>query len=372
MTDPVDTNDAVWSRAFDWLRAVELDGHDLESALVSGVGLRERVKTLAVLFDLLPRSEIGRLSDVVTAWNQQFGEQSNVPLVELRRVARDVVAVRDNKHQEGDLWQRAAKLSRWRPDVVPLAKLPVSSSEVTDTDRKCCTEGIAAWLRELQENPQRRSIPGVIPGEADRPMSDVYVELLAVEDGDVVSTDESNSVARIRGRQNRAAEHSPPITTEAMISRTVERCVVIGDPGSGKSTLVRWLVWAAFEGRLADFDLAIEVKLSAYAAALVADENLTPLEYFFRSQGLNASDASKAAHGLSQTARESQRWLLLFDGWDEVPVAQRVIVKAQLRHVEPAFVTLITSRPSGMPRLLLERQHVACYRIAGLTPLLAQ
>jgi hypothetical protein len=364
---------SAWQQAFRWLSAIELadaaswPGSDQDDVL------RERTKTLAILFNILPRSEAQRLSSVISIWVTRFGIQPNVPLIELRRVAREVLSGREDSDESEDLWERAVQLSRWPVEPPPLSSVPkkVEAGAVTE-GRQFCAAGLLNWLRDLQTNPRWNTLPGIVPGESPRPLADVYVELSAIDDFEVIESDErAKSGTEPRTGQSSLSKCSA-ISVEAMIARTIERCIVVGDPGSGKSTLVQWLAWATFQGTLPDFQLAIVIKLSAYAAALSLDPHLTLIEFFFRSMDQTAEHSRLAAECLREVARESQSYLLLLDGWDEVPVAQRASVKEQLLSEDSTFVTLITSRPSGMPRQLLERQRVVCYRIAGLTSPMAR
>lgn len=50
-------------------------------------GLRSRVALLAILLDLVPRSEIGQLDDVVAAWNLSFPDRTFASVAELRAIS---------------------------------------------------------------------------------------------------------------------------------------------------------------------------------------------------------------------------------------------------------------------------------------------
>jgi predicted NACHT family NTPase len=76
---------------------------------------------------------------------------------------------------------------------------------------------------------------------------------------------------------------------------------------------------------------------------------------------------SAAAH-LRHAARQRRRILLLLDGWDEVPANLRNEVRPRLLTECEDFVTVITSRPSGVPHALREARSGQVYELAGLSP----
>lgn len=151
-----------------------------------------------------------------------------------------------------------------------------------------------------------------------------------------------------------------------MVRRTLERCIVLGEPGSGKSTLVQWICRAVNQGRIPDFDLAISVKLSAFAEALQQRSRLSLSEFFFDGLGLNVASWRSAADRLRPIAGDNRRCLFLLDGWDEVPAQQRDAVRRCIRDEDRFFVTLVTSRPAGQPAYLWAKGAADVYHVAGL------
>jgi hypothetical protein len=359
-----------WERAFRWLAAIELGSANAVEVPDSDEFLCLRTKTLVILFNILPRTEMDRLPQLIVAWNTAFANQDEVSLSELRHVGRKLALTRDGQEGGDALWQKAVRFSRL-PEVAAaeLSDMP-SSAPVSPEGPKKCAEGLLRWFQELKSNPYWNTLSGVVPGESDQLLEEVYVELFAIDDTDAVQQVGAEfGTSSVRRNCNAS---SPSISMDSMVARILERCVIVGDPGSGKSTLLKWLVWATFREKLPDFDVAVEVKLSAFAAALATDPQLTPLAYFFRSVGQDSANAESAAHAFRQVAKESQRILLLLDGWDEVPAAHRSITKQQMLRESRDFVTVITSRPAGMPRQLLQGQRDCCYRIAGLTPAMGE
>lgn len=227
---------ADWQMAFRWLAA-----HELGTAVglyvpVQEQFLRQRTKTLDILFNLLPRAEAFRFPEVVSAWASRFRGQTEVSLVQLRQTAREILTEKNDPQGADDLWQRAIQLSQWSVDVpaVPLQQSE-SSPDISPQGQRHCAEGLFRWFRELRSSPHWNTLPGIVPGEANRPLDEVYVDLHAIEESEVVQNGDVES----GGRDLQAGRGPRPltITVETMVTRTIERCIVVGDPGSEKRLL---------------------------------------------------------------------------------------------------------------------------------------
>ena len=231
-----------------------------------------------------------------------------------------------------------------------------------------CIAALSVWFDQLANNERWRFLPAVIPGEAAAAIDKVYVELFAISDQAIAERTGERLAGRERLSRRFLASEYPVVSVPTMVARTLHCCIVIGEPGSGKSTLIQWLAWATNKEQIRDFDAALVVKLSAFASALAVKPQLSLLEFFFEGLGTEIDDWRPASYWLRRVAGESQRFLLLLDGWDEVPLMQRDRVRECIQHEEPYFVTVITSRPSGLPGQLGDGPRADFYHIAGLAP----
>ncbi|GAA1214790.1 hypothetical protein GCM10009665_00730 [Kitasatospora nipponensis] len=131
------------------------------------------------------------------------------------------------------------------------------------------------------------------------------------------------------------------------------RVLLRGQAGSGKTTLVQWLAVRASAGRLGEelAELNHRVPLVLQLRKLFRRGNLRPRpEEFLDLDGRICAEQQPA--GWAHRVLRSGRALLLIDGLDEVPAAQREEVlewlENLLRHYPRVWV-LATVRPSAVP-----------------------
>lgn len=148
--------------------------------------------------------------------------------------------------------------------------------------------------------------------------------------------------------------------------------VVLGDPGSGKSTLVRYLLLALTRGSAGDLGigaatLPIFFPVAAFAAARAARADLAPLAYLSEYyRGLSQPDYGP----LFQRALGQGRALVLLDGLDEVrddrPGVARAL-DAFAREWEPAGNRFIaTARVVGYDDAPLDPRRFVAVTIQPL------
>lgn len=153
--------------------------------------------------------------------------------------------------------------------------------------------------------------------------------------------------------ENEDTPRANPISFLAPGARTV----VLGDPGSGKSTLMAFLALAGISetlqmrcGAVPDDRLTIVVTLRRYADELKRRRNLSLLEYVVEVTqadfSINSFDKDFVEFYL-----ESGRCVLLFDGLDELPGSKfKSIVRQRIESFNsayPANTIIITSRIVG-------------------------
>ncbi|HEY4313318.1 MAG TPA: NACHT domain-containing protein [Pirellulales bacterium] len=344
----------VLRHAWALLAAAELGvwpGHDER---MSPQELQDRNALSIVLLDILPRAAWESLPAVMQRWAEEFSA-GVVTVAELRASARSVL-------KQGRTATRSPAEMVGAPFAVPGENTSFNEGDA----ERLYAYGLSLWFEQLENSPRWRQLPNAIPGEAAAEIDDVFVELQALPENHPAAVGaEDDTSERQLARDARSGRY-PTVSISAMVSRTLETCLVIGAPGSGKSTLIQWLTRAVRRGECADFDWAVTIKLSAYAAVLTERAKLSLLEFFFHNLGVEIKDWRPAVFWLRRLAMQQGRILLLLDGWDEVPLAQRATVRDRIKAEAANFVTIITSRPAGLPREVQDRGRIDFYTIAGL------
>ncbi len=353
-----------WRHAFVLLASLELGRVPNWQGPDDFEELKLRIETLVLLLALVPRNQMDRLEEVID-YLADFRVADAI--LDIRAVRTGIRRSMTRSIEPGRNDPRIGKLET---GVVANTAIPLgvacNSPNPGDyeEDWNSWHPGIRAWINELKTAPEWSRI--MLLG-AEFSLEETFVELFTVPEVDVEygTANESERVRRVAGRIS--GETHAVIDAETMIARTSNYCIVVGDPGSGKSTLVKWIAQKAADRKIADFEFALVVKLGPFAQALENSPNLPLLDYLFDSLGFEAQDRAGAANWVRRSAEEGARYLLLLDGWDEVPMGLTNIVRGRIDRERPYFTTILTSRPSGFPQRLADGRQTDVYQIAGLT-----
>ncbi len=298
--------------------------------------LRSRVELSLLLHDLVPRLPAAITEDLIADWYIRFPNGHPITLEAL------------NASRNALLIERRAK------------------KEEENLDLSLADEVVRLWRQDTLDNPLLQYLPSVVPGDIPMPIDDVFVELFALADGDKVDVVPDQQV-ELELRRNRHVANLPTLSLPSMLSRTLEQCILLGEPGIGKSTIVRWLSRRIAKGEIQEFDAGFEVRLGPYANALRRENQLTLLEFALRQHNFSGRDLGAEIHALRAYGCKHRRLALLVDGWDEVPADMRHDVQKAIIAEQKPFVIVITSRPSGFPRQLAVGAQTEIYQVAGLS-----
>lgn len=194
-------------------------------------------------------------------------------------------------------------------------------------------------------------------------LKDIYISLHAV--GDVPETDtmileQSGFQDSIDGDNALSLNHvfkkEDESRNEQQVMRTRRQniaeilardhaCVILGEPGAGKTTILRYVALVLAEGdierrlRLKGKKLPILVPLASYEAALRSDDSLTPNMYLARYY--EQEHALKNVSSLFEYYLSRGEAIVLFDGLDEVlTLENRVLIARRVK----TFVDVATSQ----------------------------
>lgn len=182
-----------------------------------------------------------------------------------------------------------------------------------------------------------------MPQFQKQPIDDIFVE------PDVIGRQAEDDCAQTGGRVRWRETQEPPIQASEAILKE-DRIIVVGHPGNGKSTLLRWLAHQAASGTLPEVDTPIYLRLPDLSRALEINRDVDPVKFI---GSMVASRGCADAEGFlrDRLAHEKLRSLVLLDGLDEVgDVSQREqLVEAVGTFVEqyPRNRFVLTSRLVG-------------------------
>ncbi len=154
------------------------------------------------------------------------------------------------------------------------------------------------------------------------------------------------------------------------------RSVILGDPGSGKSTLVKFLALAGIYPNLkrkyrtrTDERLPVVVILREYAERLRENKNLALLDYLHEAVRADFCPGG-VAPDFFKFYLIAGRALLFFDGLDELPSPQmKEIVRDRVNSLAASFPGnsfLITSREVGYDEIRFDDRAYNHFRVAPL------
>ncbi len=176
------------------------------------------------------------------------------------------------------------------------------------------------------------------------PLDDRWVDL-RLSDGI-----ENSPFARNRG----LAELAPRVSVPRFLTIS-ESVIVVGEPGAGKSTMMKWAARYLIAEPRSKSILPLFVSLRSYARWRARHAEGSILGFLAQQHRIDEDDfanfmadieiASYSPNSTTSGLRGICKVLL--DGWDEVPLDMRPLVRDDIHAIQHLLPVVVTSRPSG-------------------------
>jgi hypothetical protein len=362
------------------LCCIELTGSPGESSVdfadqLSVDELLCRVQFLGDSLGLIPNSPPERLLVVANLWRKTLSDSQAATTERLRSIVREYFL--GGTAERGN-FNSLATTVRDSKVIERLAQLGFSHPTVQAKEAEAfqlVTQAIRSWLIELETNVTKwRYIPGIAEGDL-LPLKEVYVDLYAVPEPALRDYRGESQYEQFQARK-RSLLNNEVISIHKVLLQLGLRTVIIGEPGAGKTTIVKWVIASILDGDIPEYRLPIIINLGSVGNVLAkrienGEQDLS-VELF---EPLRAMAAAEASSGFSSPLefrtqlisylRGRTDVVVILDGWDETPPLVRDILREAIDRDTAGIPTIITSRPSGLPKRYLAR-GASVYELVGM------
>ena len=203
--------------------------------------------------------------------------------------------------------------------------------------------------------------------EAEIPLKDVFVMLQAVASPPPINLEKRPELAELPERMKHAGfepKDVQPVPVElSQALKEARHLVLLGEPGSGKSTTLQFIGlcfvhenWAEDRLHLTEQRIPIKLDLRGYADILAEPGTAMEEALSRAAQELLRNISNDDAYELIRTWRENSQLLILLDGLDEVSDQQRGFVRDEIHKfaawaVDQQCRFVVSSRLTGYPAI---------------------
>jgi len=224
---------------------------------------------------------------------------------------------------------------------------------------------LKTWPERLLEHPEWSCAEPPLPDIPPLPLDDIWVDLLMGEPPEDNNVDDDIFPYALEQRYIERQWLNTPI--DFILESLKDTMVLIGAPGIGKTTLLKWIARQLIKEPDGRFILPLFVPLRAYALSKSKKPKLNLLKHALITCGIELDQQltiwAKVIQYLSGSDRNSV--LFLLDGWDEVPSEMRETFINEIRELGYRYSIVITTRPSAYPKALSASQF---FEISDLSP----
>lgn len=299
-----------------------------------------------------------------TAWAVEL-EKKVLSSQELKSIGLEYLPIPITSDDPLGQWRRIleTRLIECMPDMDYVERLSPHIMQQTDQPLELAPL-LDTWVKQLLTHPKWSCAEPPLPDIPPLPLDDVWVDIYATEPL-------SRHLAKDKSFVHALEKHYQEsqwvnISIDFLMEGLKGTMVLVGAPGIGKTTLMKWLARRLILNPEGRFLLPIFISLRTYALAKSHHPQQDLLSFALSSYGITSAAQiekwSTAISYLSGTQRDTV--LLLLDGWDEVPIEMREVLITEIQQLSYAFSIIITSRPSAYPRALPADQ---LYEISDLS-----
>lgn len=216
---------------------------------------------------------------------------------------------------------------------------------------------LEAWPFRLMTDRRWAYAEPPLPEIEPMPLDAIWVDVTVVDPLEEAGSDLTGDVVQaMDSRYEDRQLCSEPASF--VLERLRGSAALIGDPGIGKTTLLKWMAGQLIRQSDGRFLLPLYVPLRAYS--LEKSENVDMVSFALQQCGIVRSpQIAKWKNTLEYLSGVQKKTvLLLLDGWDEVPADRRESLRTEMESLSYRFAFIITSRHSAYPASLpVDRLH---------------
>ncbi len=288
-------------------------------------------------------------------WQNALQDNPNIP-------KRDLLRLAGARQRKGMSAENAA-LHNWKDRVLQAFANRVPGINIRSEHSSNATESSQS---SLDLKPLVEDYPNRVFNHSDwkyihlpfthlpkLPLEDVWVDVEFWEEDLDHSHDTDRPLSEVLNKRYEQAQyHGEP--AENILERISSATLLVGAPGTGKTTMLKWLTRKIISSSDSNFLIPIIIPLRMYSLEKERNPQAEMLQFAARALGFRTEEQrGLMANALGYLGGpESKNVLLMLDGWDEVPERMRATIKDEILHTTYAFPILITSRPSAFPRSL--------------------
>lgn len=222
-------------------------------------------------------------------------------------------------------------------------------------------ERFRLWVAEEHNFVDFRGIG--MPNVRKEPIEEVFVDVDLSLDDTCEGGDDCTPAGSVSSRKN--GDSSQPIPATECIA-THDRVVVLGHPGCGKTTVLRFMAHQCATRNDGDAETPIYIRLPELCRARELDEGVDPIK-FVAARAVEGGCPDVESYLREELADDRRRCLVLLDGLDEVGGQEQrgrlIDCIRTLVEQYPRNRYAITSRVMGFERAPWRSQGFAVYRM---------